>query len=88
MVYKQVNMELELYSTIEYTAGWYYRNFPGFYNIECYKILADYSHNPNKYILEDGIEESKEPQEDDNDEQVHKKIRLSDNNHNGLHIEY
>ena len=53
-------MELELYSTIEYTAGWYYRNFPGFYNIECYKILADYSHNPNKYISENGVGESKE----------------------------
>ena len=76
-------MELELYSTIEYTAGWYYQNYPGFYNIECYKILADYSHNPNKYVLVDGVEESKEEQEDNHNEQVHKKIRLGDNNHNG-----
>ena len=83
-------MELELYSTIEYTAGWYYRNFPGFYNIDCYKILADYSHNPSKYTLECGVEECKEEQEqeDNSDERVHKKIRLGDNNHNGVQSEY
>ena len=81
-------MELELYSTIEYTAGWYYRNFPGFYNIDCYKILADYSHNPSKYILESGVEESKgvEDQDstDEEQERTNKKIRLSDNIGNGL----
>ena len=81
-------MELELYSTIEYTAGWYYRNFPGFYNIDCYKILADYSHNPSKYILESGVEESKgvEDQDstDEEQERTNKKIRLSDNISNGL----
>ena len=66
-------MELELYSTIEYTAGWYYRNFPGFYNIECYKILADYSHNPSKYIRESGVEESKEREEHTQEERIIKK---------------
>ena len=50
-------MELELYSTIEYTPGWYYTRFPGFYNVECYRILSDYSLNSEKYT---GIEESKE----------------------------
>ena len=81
-------MELELYSTIEYTAGWYYRNFPGFYNIDCYKILADYSHNPSKYVSDSGVEETKEHQEDNRDERVYEKIRLDDNNHNGLQSEY
>jgi len=82
-------MELELYSTIEYTAGWYYRNCPGFYNIDCYKILADYSHNPSKYTLEGGVEESKEQAEEHTqEERITKKIRLDDNNHNGLHSEY
>ena len=76
-------MELELYSTIEYTPGWYYRNFPGFYNIDCYKILADYSHNPGKYTLVSGVEESKEQEE-----RITKKITLDDNNHNGLQSEY
>jgi hypothetical protein len=85
-------MELELYSTIEYTAGWYYRNFPGFYTIDCYKILADYSQNPSKYTLESGVEESKgvEYTEEERDsaeeeqERTNKKIRLSDNIGNGL----
>ena len=40
--------DLELYSTIEYTPGWYYQHYPGFYNIESYKILADYSQHPEK----------------------------------------
>ena len=81
-------MELELYSTIEYTAGWYYRNFPGFYTIECYKILADYSQNPSKYTLESGVEESKGVEDQDSTEEeqerTNKKIRLSDNISNGL----
>ena len=42
-------MEIELYSTIEYTPGWYYAKYPKFYSVECYKILADYSHHPEKY---------------------------------------
>ena len=81
-------MELELYSTIEYTAGWYYRNFPGFYNIDCYKILADYSHNPSKYTLEGGVEENKEQEEEHIEEHITKKIILDDNNHNGIQSEY
>ena len=32
--------ELATYSNIRYTPAWYYKQFPGFYNIECYKILA------------------------------------------------
>ena len=32
--------ELSTYSNIRYTPAWYYKQFPGFYNIECYKILA------------------------------------------------
>ena len=85
-------MELDLYSTIEYTAGWYYRHFPGFYTIDCYKILADYSQNPSKYISVCGVEESKgvecveEERDSNNEEQerTNKKIRLSDNISNGL----
>jgi hypothetical protein len=49
--------ELEYYSNIEYTAGWYYNQFPKFYNIECYRILADFSNNPERYL---GVEEVKE----------------------------
>ena len=24
------------------TPGWYYKSFPGFYNVECYKILSQW----------------------------------------------
>jgi hypothetical protein len=58
--------DLELYSTIEYSPGWYYKKFPGFYNIECYKILSQYSHHPESFQssqMEDGVEESKESED-------------------------
>ena len=61
-------MELELYSNIEYTAGWVYQNFPGFYNIDCYKILADYSQNPSKYRTV-GVEESQETEQQEIEEE-------------------
>ena len=32
--------ELCTFGNIEYTPAWYYKHFPGFYNIQCYKILA------------------------------------------------
>ena len=79
-------MELKLYSTIEYTVGWYYWSYPGFYNIECYKILADYSQNTTKYTLR-CVEESKK-YEEQHEEQVYeerynKKIRSDNNFKNG-----
>lgn len=84
-------MELELYSTIEYTPGWYYTKYPKFYNIDCYKILSDYSHNPDRYTKEnndglDGIEETKdccmdlidiEVEVSEENEECHKRKRLS-----------
>ena len=80
-------MELDLYSNIEYTAAWYYRNFPGFYNIDCYKILADFSQNPYKHKIDSRVEESKhteEEQEPREEERQNKKIRLDNRNKNGL----
>ena len=75
--------DLELYSTIEYTPGWYYKHFPGFYNIECYKILADYSQNPDKYQIEEGVEEQKGEQEE-SPTPSRKKIRVSEKSEDGL----
>ena len=67
------------------TAGWYYRNSPGFYNIDCYKILADYSQNPNTYKVNGGVEESKDTEEQEyEEERLNKTIRLDNNNNNGL----
>jgi hypothetical protein len=30
------------FSNIPYTPAWYYKRFPGFFNVECYKILASW----------------------------------------------
>lgn len=51
--------------TIPYSAEWYYKLYPGFYNEECYKIMADYSAHPEKYKFREfpeveGIEETKD----------------------------
>ena len=45
--------EIELYSRIPYTPGWYYTKFPGFWNVDCYKVFADYSLHPDKYVKQD-----------------------------------
>ena len=31
---------VDCFSNIEYTPAWYWKKFPGFFNVECYKILA------------------------------------------------
>ena len=30
------------FGNIPYTPAWYYKRFPGFFNVECYKILASW----------------------------------------------
>ena len=32
--------ELCSFANIDYTPAWYYKHFPGFFNVQCYKILA------------------------------------------------
>ena len=32
--------ELCTFANIEYTLAWYFKHFPGFFNIQCYRILA------------------------------------------------
>ena len=32
--------ELCTFANIEYTPAWYYKHFPGFFNVQCYRILA------------------------------------------------
>ena len=67
-------MSLDLYTTIEYSPGWYYQKFPGFWNLECYKILSDYSMHPEKYT-DPGVEEEKTletiPEQQQEEEEVH-----------------
>ena len=66
--------ELCTFSNIEYIPAWYYKKFPGFYNVECYKILAawnqgvrvenkkrkiDSVEQEESSLLEEGVEETK-----------------------------
>ena len=43
-------MENESYDTlctfgsIPHTPAWYYNRYPGFFNVECYKILSSWEH--------------------------------------------
>jgi hypothetical protein len=30
------------FEKIKFTPGWYYRRWPGFYNVECYNILSQW----------------------------------------------
>ena len=82
-------MEELPFQNIEYTPAWYYKHFPGFYNIECYNILADYSEHPEKYVTdeEEGVEETKNGEhfenalnetkhDDEADEHVNKKCKI------------
>ena len=74
---------METFATIEYTPAWYYKHFPGFYNVECYNILADYSQHPEKYTKDDeGVEENEntftlEKRHDEANEHVNKKCKIS-----------
>ena len=34
--------ELCTFDNIRCTPAWYYKEFPGFYNVECYRILANW----------------------------------------------
>ena len=83
-------MEDLAFQNIEYTPAWYYRHFPGFYYVESYNILADYSQHPEKYTKDDdeGVEETKnieasehtftsEESNDEVDEHVNKKYKIS-----------
>ena len=35
--------ELFAHSNIHYTPAWYWQRFPGFLNVECYRILANWT---------------------------------------------
>lgn len=32
------------FGNIPYTPAWYYKQFPGFYNVQCYEILSRWEH--------------------------------------------
>ena len=57
--------ELCAYSNMHYTPAWYWKRFPGFFNVECYRILANWEGGvPDDDILPVSEEEVEELQSD------------------------
>ena len=57
--------ELCAYSNMHYTPAWYWKRFPGFFNVECYRILASWEGGvPDDTILPVSEEVTEERQSD------------------------
>jgi len=65
--------DLDLYSTIEYSPGWYYKKWPGFPTLEAYRLMEEFSMNngqirgervEKRKWVEEEVEEEKEGQEE------------------------
>ena len=57
--------ELCAYSNMHYTPAWYWKRFPGFFNVECYRILANWEGGvSDDDILPVSEEETEESQSD------------------------
>ena len=55
--------DLETFSNIRYTPAWYYKKWPGFLNVESYKILAAWDkgvRTEEEWLAEQGVQEEKE----------------------------
>jgi len=73
--------ELCTFANIEYTPAWYYKHFPGFFNVQCYRILAGWQggvRSDEQYLKE----------EEDNSNQENKKRRIESESEDGLHSEF
>ena len=60
------------FDNIQYSAGWFAKKFPGFYNEECYHIISDFFRDnmkPDRFFATD---------ENKNDENTSKKRKLDD----------
>ena len=60
--------DLETFSNIRYTPAWYYKKWPGFLNVESYRILAAWDkgvRTEEEWLRDEGMEEEKgdEPEE-------------------------
>ena len=54
--------EIEAFSNIRYTPAWHYKKWPGFLNVESYKILAAWDRGvrtEEEWLREQGLEEAK-----------------------------
>ena len=72
---------IDTFSNIPYTPAWYWKKFPGFFNVECYKILAAWDKGVR---TEEEIEREKESvvyegkEEENNTESVISKKRKTE----------
>ena len=74
--------ELCTYGNIDYTPAWYYKHFPGFFNVQCYKILAGWQGGVRS-------EEQYLKDESEHREQENKKRRLDCvDTEDGVHSEF
>ena len=58
--------DLDTFSNIRYTPAWYYKKWPGFLNVESYKILAAWDKGvktEEEWLRDQGMEEGKEGEE-------------------------
>ena len=60
--------DLDTFSTIRYTPAWYYKKWPGFLNVESYKILANWDkgvRTEEEWARDQGMEEGKGEEEEE-----------------------
>ena len=58
--------DLDTFSNIRYTPAWYYKKWPGFLNVESYKILANWDkgvRTEEEWARDQGMEEGKGEEE-------------------------
>ena len=59
--------DVETFRNIWYTPAWYYKKWPGFLNVESYKILAGWDwgvRTEEEWLEAQGVEEEKEEEEE------------------------
>ena len=59
--------DLDTFSNIRYTPAWYYKKWPGFLNVESYKILANWDkgvRTEEEWMRDQGMEEGKSEEEE------------------------
>ena len=63
--------DLDTFSNIRYTPAWYYKKWPGFLNVESYKILAAWNkgvRTEEEWDMDQGMEEGKQCEMDEEEE--------------------
>ena len=75
--------ELCTFENIDYTPAWYYKHFPGFYNVQCYKILAGWQggvRSEDQYLMNE--------EQNRTEENKKRRLDIADTENNGVHGEF